>query len=176
MLSQNDCVTVAIVTAIVFLAGIGGYMYMQKCEMEKLSKQDDIKPQDDKLSESARLAKEKKDKISTGNIELDSCLNKIRRFSVFSPRTIPEIQKHVKIIHQTLNKIKLASEEEELDYLKEMKKAESSHQSMLNEFSKLEIELPDDDGAKNIFNTNSNKIKRIAKKYVDDIKLEVENK
>ena len=177
MVTQKDCTTVAIITGLVFFSGVAGYVYMEKCQKEKNCEEGGTlvaNVDNGKVSETSKTVKDQREKVNTGNIELDNLINKIKRFSVFSPRTIPEIQKQVKSVHSILNKVKLAKEEDELDYNKQLKLAEASQHAMLNQFSKLEIELPDDDGAKNIFKVNSEKIKKIVKAYLDEIKLKVE--
>ena len=177
MVSQKDCTTVAIITGVVFFSGVAGYVYMEKCQKAKSCEGDGAlvaNTDAGKVSETSKTVKEKREKVNTGNIEMDNLINKIRRFSVFSPRTIPEIQKQIKSIHSILNKVKLAKSEDEVNYVKELKLAESSHHTMLNEFSKLELELPDDDSAKNIFRINSEKIKKIVKVYMGEIKLKAE--
>ena len=171
MVSQQDCTTFAIITGIVFLSGVGGYMYMEKCQNGAKCEEEEKHKKQNSLP---KVPPNKNERVNTGSIELDNLINKIRKFNLFSPRTIPEIQKHIKIIHQILNRVNIAKEEDEINYVKELKTAESSHHALLNEFSKLELEIPDDDGAKKIFKVNSEKIKKLVKTYIDQIKSKVE--
>tara|TARA_Y100000389_G_scaffold27418_1_gene23526 strand:- start:7777 stop:8274 length:498 start_codon:yes stop_codon:yes gene_type:complete len=115
-------------------------------------------------------------KIKTGNIELDSLINKIKKFCLFSPKTIPEIQKKIKVMHNTLTKIKMSKDSDDIDYGREYTIIESAYHSLLKQFSTLQLEIPDDNEAKKIYKTNSDKIKNIATTYLKNAKEIVREK
>ena len=160
-----------ILGVVILVAFLGGYKYVQMFNPVSLLKNlNTVENTNSEHTETSKKQKEKNNNLKIGNIELDSCINKIKKFETFSPRTIPEIQKSIKTIHDILNKLKQAKDSDTINYGKQLATAEGAHQHMENQISVLGLDIPSDDEAKRIFETNTNKIKKVVKGYMDEIK------
>ena len=172
---KKDCIIVAIVTAVVFLSGIAGYMYMKECkencglENNKINQNQNSQLSEDELLKQ-KIKKQKEAQMDTGSKELNDIVKKIERFSIWSPRTIPEIVGALKKIYKILQKFKLAKADNDIDFYREASIAEGEHQFMLNKISVLGLDIPDEPETKKIFEANTRKLDLISNKYLEEIK------
>ena len=176
--TQKDCTMVAIITAVVFLSGVAGYMYMEKCQKNKECDDKPNEKEKEKKKEQSIIDEKRNEQssMSTGNVELDKTLKKLELFSVFSPRTLPEIRKAIKKLNNILQQVKLAKEDDDMNYSKQKQRAEAENQIIKSQLSNLGLDIPSDVSATHIYEVNSEKVRKIAQKYLDDIKEEVKKR